>query len=436
MYIGTPSSSPLSFSVNSPTLSRAIEVIRTPFDVSMHLPGSKSIILRQLVISALAREPTTLHGCTYSEDVETMVECLRALNVRIEMNQGVCTVDPIHMDWKEAVQLDARQSGLSLRLLLGISALRSGETHFVGDTSLQLRPQKELLDAIRSLGCDVDGTNDTLPITVRGGSAGGTIELDTTVSSQYLSALLISGPRFDHGLKIQLKGSQVSSSYIDITINEMYRRGYTPERTNFGFWVSPGEYNGEEVAIEGDASAASYFAALATLHGSRIRFMNLGSTSRQGDCQFFDLCSRIGARTNWTEETTTIEGSEFLKGVGSVDMVEMPDAALTMMALAPYLPTRTTIKGLASLPFKECNRIACPAKELRKTGVNVLEGNDHISIEPVQLAGSSFETYQDHRMAMAFAVFASKTPDCSIVSPDCVNKTYPKFWADFDALYG
>lgn len=435
MYIGFPSSIVPTFSVNIRNPSRAIAVIRSPFDVAMHLPGSKSIILRQLVISALSRNPTTLHGCTQSEDVETMVNCLRALNVRVEMNQEMYTIDPMQMDWKGDIELDARQSGLSLRLLLGISALRSGKTHFIGDTSLQLRPQKELLDAIRCLGCRVDCANNTLPFTVRGDSAGGEVELDTSVSSQYLSALLISGPRFDQGLKIRLTGSQVSSSYIEITLNEMRRRGFTPERTNFGFWVAPGEYRGKEANIEGDASAASYFAALATLHGSRIRLMNLGATSRQGDCQFFGLCRKMGARINWTDESTTIEGNGSLRGVDTVDMVEMPDAALTMMALAPYLPTPTTLTGLASLPFKECNRIACPAKELRKTGVNVHEGTDHISIEPVQPKGSSIETYHDHRMAMAFAVLASKTPHCSIVAPDCVNKTYPKFWADFDALY-
>ena len=401
----------------------------------MNLPGSKSIILRQLLISALCRQSTTLLGSTPSDDVETMIGCLRRLNVKVELSEDVCTVDPSELDWRSDVELDARQSGLSLRLLLAFSALRTGRTRFVGDISLKSRPQLELIGALRNLGCHVDSQNNTLPISVRGNSSGGTVDLNTSVSSQYLSSLLISGPRFENGLRIKLAGNQVSSSYIDITIDEMRKRGHSPERTNDGYWVPPGDFTGSRITIEGDASAASYFAALATLHASRIRFLNLGSTSHQGDYRFFDLCSKIGAKLSSTATATTIEGNGSLAGVDTVDMVEMPDAALTMMALAPYLPTPTTITGLSSLPFKECDRIACPTNELRKTGAKVRAGSDQVCIDPYQPRASNIETYQDHRMAMAFTVLASKTPNCSIIAPDCVNKTYPKFWSDFDALY-
>lgn len=421
--------------MNDSPKSRDIAVIQSAFDVSMNLPGSKSIILRQLVISALSRSSTNLFGCTLSDDVETMVDCLRRLRVIVEMDQDQVNVDPQQIDWHSDVELDLRLSGLTLRLLLAFAALRHGTTRFVGDDSLGLRPQKDLLDAVRSLDCHVESTNDTLPITIRGNPRGGEINLNTSVSSQYLTALLITGPRFEKGLKISLLGQQVSSSYIDITINEMRRRGYVPSQRHLGYWIPPGEYGGGEVQIEGDASAASYFAALATLHGSSVTFQNLGSESRQGDCGFLNVCSDLGARLSQTHDSTTIEGSGTLKGLGTVDMVQMPDAALTMMALAPYLPTPTSITGLSSLPFKECNRIACPARELRKAGITVYEDSDQVLIEPSRPKSSRFETYQDHRMAMAFTVLASKAPSCSIVDPECVNKTYPGFWNDFDALY-
>lgn len=421
--------------MHSSPKSRDIAVIRNPFDVSMSLPGSKSIILRQLVISALCRNPTTLLGCTLSDDVETMIDCLRRLNVDVEMKRGQCYVNSQQIDLYSNVELDLRMSGLSLRLLLAIAALRRGETKFVGNKSLRSRPQKDLLDALRDLDCDVESSNETLPITIRGNPRGGPVTLNTSVSSQYLTALLVAGPCFDRGLDIRLSGQQVSSSYIDITIDEMRMRGYEPVKQDHGFGIPPGEYDEGEFRIEGDASAASYFAALATLHGSRVTFTNLGSESRQGDCRFFSVCSELGARLSRTIDSTTIEGNGVLKGLGTVDMVQMPDAALTMMALAPYLPTPTAITGLDSLPFKECDRIACPSNELRKAGVVVHEDSDRVQIEPSLPTAASFETYQDHRMAMAFTVLASKVPNCSIVDPDCVNKTYPEFWNDFDALY-
>lgn len=421
--------------MNNSLKTREVSVIQRPFKVSMNLPGSKSIILRQLVISALCRNSTTLLGCTPSDDVETMVDCLQRLSVHVDREQDQFNVDPRQIEWHSDVELDLRMSGLSLRLLLGLAALRSGSTTFVGDESLRSRPQQDLLDAIRSLDCHVDSANNTLPITIRGNPRGGTVKLNTGVSSQYLTSLLIAGPRFEKGLNIELEGRQVSSSYIDITMNEMRRRGYIPKHLDQGYWVPPGNYDEGEIRVEGDASAASYFAALATLHGSSATFKNLGSESRQGDCQFFEVCSKIGAQLHQTQDSTTIEGNGTLKGLGTVDMIQMPDAALTMMTLAPYLPTPTSITGLASLPFKECDRIACPSNELRKAGVAVSEDSDRVRVEPSLPKATLFETYQDHRMAMAFAVLASKAPNCCIADPDCVKKTYPSFWNDFDALY-
>ncbi len=421
--------------MNDSLKTREVSAIQRPFKVSMNLPGSKSIILRQLVISALCRNSTNLLGCTPSDDVETMVDCLRRLGAHVDIEQDQFNVDPKQIDWLSDVELNLRQSGLSLRLLLGFAALRSGETRFVGDESLRSRPQKDLLDALRSMDCQIDCSNDTLPITIRGNPRGGVVKLNTSVSSQYLTALLIAGPRFEEGLNIRLTGQQVSSSYIDITINEMRRRGYVPKRHEQGYWVSPGNYDEGKFRIEGDASAASYFAALATLHGSRVTFRNLGSESRQGDCGFFSVCSDLGARLSQTLDSTTVEGNGTLRGLETVDMIQMPDAALTVMALAPYLPTPTSITGLASLPFKECDRIACPSKELRKAGVVVHEDSDRVLVEPSLPVATRFETYGDHRMAMALSVLASKIPNCSIVDPDCVNKTYPGYWNDFDALY-
>ena len=189
--------------------------------------------------------------------------------------------------------------------------------------------------------------------------------------------------------------------------------------------------------IEGDASAATYHAALATLHASTVHIDNLGTSTSQGDFAFFALCERLGASVRADADRVTITGPRTLRALEQVDMEAMPDAAPTLMAMAPFLPGPLRITGLATLRHKECDRIACPAGELRKAGVSVREGPDWIAIDPVsEPRPARFETFRDHRMAMAFAVFASKVGGCEIADPGCVAKTYADYWRDFERAYG
>jgi 3-phosphoshikimate 1-carboxyvinyltransferase len=191
--------------------------------------------------------------------------------------------------------------------------------------------------------------------------------------------------------------------------------------------------------VEGDASAASYFAALATLHGARIVLSNLGTNTRQGDYGFFSLCERLGARVERSASSTAIEGPRVLDAGfdGPVDMTSMPDVAPTLMMLAPFLRTPTRITGLATLRVKECDRIAAPTRELRKLGVTVEEGPDFMVIEPLPANANSsprvveIETYHDHRIAMSFGVLGSRLPGLRILDPGCVAKTYPNYWRDW-----
>jgi 3-phosphoshikimate 1-carboxyvinyltransferase len=196
--------------------------------------------------------------------------------------------------------------------------------------------------------------------------------------------------------------------------------------------------------VEGDASAASYFAALATLHGARITLSNLGSGTRQGDYAFFGLCEKLGAHVERTPSRTVIEGPRNLAGGfdADVDMTSMPDVAPTLMMLAPFLSRPTRITGLATLRVKECDRIAAPTRELRKLGVTVEEGPDFMVIEPFVVDPSTrpansiptsveIETYHDHRIAMSFGVLGSRLPGLRILDPGCVAKTYPNYWKDW-----
>ena len=257
------------------------------------------------------------------------------------------------------------------------------------------------------------------------------------MSSQYLSGLLLLAPCLPNGLQINLRGERVSAPYISITLAEMAKRGVTVVAGDNVMSVAPQRYRGGSVGIEGDASAASYHAALATLHGGRVRIANLGASTIQGDYGFFAVCEQLGATVIRGETFTEVTGPAKLKPLEQIDMTEMPDAAVTLMAVAPYLPKPTHITGLSTLPHKECDRIACPARELAKAGVTMDVGDDWVRVYPLERPArpASFETYDDHRMAMSMAVFASGADGCQVLDPDCVAKTYTEFWTDFSRIY-
>ncbi|MDE0053851.1 MAG: 3-phosphoshikimate 1-carboxyvinyltransferase [Gammaproteobacteria bacterium] len=424
--------------MNSPQF---INKVTKPFDIELTLPGSKSIALRHLVISALASEPTELVGIPRCDDIDAMVDSLSRLGVGIESaGRSRLAVDPPGTLAAGEVHIDARLSGVSLRFLLAVAALRRDLTHIDGGPPLRVRPNRDMIEALRQLGCDAQAADDEghLPISVTGPDDWAReVEVGTRVSSQYLSGLMLIAPRLPHGLTLRPKDEPVSAPYVEITRTEMERRG-VPVRTSGTdtIRIDPAPYRGGTVSIEGDASAATYFAAAATLHASSVRFANLGASTTQGDFAFFDICRRLGADVEARDNTVSIQGPATLQPIGQVDMEDMSDAAPTLMAMAPFLPGATQITGLSTLRHKECDRIACPARELRKAGVAVEEGADWVRIHPVSAPRpAQFETYDDHRMAMSLAVFASQVGGCAILDPGCVAKTYTDFWEDLAEVY-
>jgi len=415
---------------------REIAVIARPFDYQVALPGSKSIALRQLLICALAEGPTLVRALPVCDDVDAMCRALPRLGVALTALETGVRVDPAGLDLSNDVELDLYMSGVSLRLIIALAGLRTASTLIDGHEQLRNRPNADLLDAMTALGCEVTSREGKLPITVGGPARGSRVGLRASVTSQYLTALLLTAPRMPEGLQIDLIDQLTSAPYIGITVNEMAKRGVGVERTDTSLNVAAQAYQGGEVTVEGDASAATYHAALATLHAGKVTLTNLGSTTRQGDVAFVALCERMGAQVERTDEAMTIQGPDTLRPVEQVDMVDMPDAAPTLFAMAPYLPRPIHIDGLATLRRKECDRIACSAIELRRAGVQVHEGDDFLSISPSSPKPATFETYEDHRRAMAFAVLATRVPGCRILNPGCVSKTYPDFWDDLALAYG
>jgi 3-phosphoshikimate 1-carboxyvinyltransferase len=227
---------------------------------------------------------------------------------------------------------------------------------------------------------------------------------------------------------------------VDLTLDEMEKFGVRVRNDSYRrLEVAPQAYRAGVIDVEGDASAASYFAALATLHGASITLSNLGDRTRQGDYAFFSLCERLGATVQREPGRTTIQGPPELSANfdEAVDMTSMPDVAPTLMMIAPFLTRPTRITGLATLRVKECDRIAAPTRELRKLGVTVEEGADYMVIDPLPAGATprarvDIETYHDHRIAMSFGVLGSRLPGLRILDPGCVAKTYPNYWRDWD----
>ena len=414
-----------------------VRPIERSFDVSIHLPGSKSIALRQLVLAALCSGTSELHGVPECDDVDAMLSALQQLNVYTEMDpQGVVYVDGSQLDLSRDVELDLNMSGVSLRLLSALAGLRSGTTRLSGHPSLAARPNQDLLNALQDLGCLTESNDGKLPITIKGPKRTNEVTLRTDVSSQFLSALLLIGPSLPSGLIISLEGNTPSKSYVELTLNEINKRGVETPLWGDTMHIQPGTYKPGTYQIEGDASALSYHAALATLHRSKITIENLGNESIQGDMQFLHICQQLGASVAMDEGSIEISGDSNLQGIDTVDMNGCPDTATTLMAIAPYLPKSTRINGLETLPRKECNRIVCPATELEKAGISVSYGTDYMVVHPGKPKPTTFATYDDHRMAMSFAVLATASEGSWIENPACVGKTYPNFWRDLEGLYG
>lgn len=425
---------------------RQVDRIQQPFQQSLYLPGSKSITLRDFVLASLASGTSHIHYPGVCDDTFRMEDSLQKLGIRIVSEERSKRIEGQGGTFSTGeIKLHLGLSAASTRLLLALAILRQDKTILDGLPSLRARPNKYLVEALTDLGATIESSNDGyLPISVVGPDQfAPSVSMRGNQSSQYFSALLQIAPLLPQGLHINVEGELVSKPYIDITINEMKKFGVEVENVGYQhFTIAPQSYQPTNITVEGDASAASYFAAMATLHGGTITLQNIGTSTLQGDFQFLALCERLGAQIDYQEHMTTITGPKAgqLKPLNEViDMESMPDVAPTLMMIAPFLPGITKITGLATLRIKECDRIAVPAKHLQRLGVEVTEGEDYITIGEFHpdsfTKGLALETYDDHRMAMSFAVLGSKIGHITIIDPQCVNKTYPRFWDDFDQLY-
>jgi 3-phosphoshikimate 1-carboxyvinyltransferase len=410
-----------------------IEPVRGPIDATVVPPGSKSITNRALVAAALATGRSTLRGVLVADDTEAMVDCLRRLGITVDAAGDRLTVGGAGGRIPAAAaDLDVRQSGTTARFVAPVAALGHGRYTLDGAPRMRERPMADLVEALRSLGATVSG--DHLPLTsTADGLAGGSALVAADASSQFASGLLLSAPAMAGGLRLRLLSVPVSRPYLELTADVMRAFGATViSDDDRSFTVAPGGYRATTYAVEPDASAASYFFAAAAICGGTVRVPGLGRRSRQGDVRFVDLLARMGATVEQTDDETVVTGAAPLHGI-EVDMADLSDTASTLAVVAAFASTPTRVTGIGFIRAKESDRVGGVVRELRRLGVDAVEEADGFVVRPGAFRPARVRTYDDHRMAMSFALVGLRLPGVEIEDPACVAKTFPDF---FQALAG
>lgn len=419
-----------------------IEPLAKPPDgVVVRVPGSKSITNRALITAALASGESRLSGVLDSEDTRVMVESLEALGFALEHDRAAATIRIEGQCGRipaNDAQLFVANSGTSLRFLTAMTALGRGVYRLDGSPRMRERPVGDLLDALNGLGADARSELGTgcPPVLVHArGLDGGFARVKGDVSSQFLSALLMALPFASDQTTVEIDGLLVSKPYVAMTLAVMEDFGARIGNHEFRrFNVAPGHYRGRSYQIEPDASAASYWFAAAAIMRGRITLDELGSSSVQGDMAFLDVLEHMGCAIERSVNRTTVTGGA-LHGV-DVDMNAISDTAMTLGVVALFANGMTRIRNVAHVRHKETDRIFALATELRKLGADVEELPDGLVIfPPSRIEPARIATYNDHRMAMAFALAGLKTPGVTILDPACVAKTYPAFWDDLSRLH-
>jgi len=417
----------------------SIVPLQRPPHARITVPGSKSITNRALLIAALAEGRSELHGALFSDDTRYMVEALRRTGARIDADEerATLTVSRSGETWVEPMRTDlfVGNAGTAMRFLVAAFCVRRGRYHIDGTSRMRERPIRELVDALRDLGANVECPTGTPPVIVGGGLKGGRTELDATRSSQFLSALLHVASYAERDVTIAIRGEVIARPYVDMTVALMARWGVQVQRDGFReFRVRAGQrYRAQPYAIEPDASSAHYFWAAAALTGGRVAVEGLTFGSLQGDVHFVTLLEKMGAKFENRDNAIVVIGPDRLGGIDA-DLNAMSDTAPTLAAIAPFASGPVRIRNVAHLRWQESDRLRAVATELARLGARVQELDDGLVIEPSTLHGGDVRTYDDHRIAMAFALVGLKVPGVRIENPGCVAKTFPDYFERLELL--
>ncbi len=407
--------------------------------VSITVPGSKSYSHRIAIAAALADGTSTVYNMLDSDDIQHTISVLEQLGagIQTEGNRLLITGCPDGFAPCDA-PIYVGNSGTTMRLMTAVAALGEGRYRLYGTDRMHERPIGELLAALSQLGIDAVSVNGNgcPPVEIGGGRvAAGRADLDCSVSSQYLSAILLIAPLTEQGIEINVTRGPVSKPYVDMTVDIMTRFGIDIYRNGHTWFHVPGKqtYQAGSYTVEPDCSQAGYFWAAAAVTGAAVKVTGISKHSAQGDVRFVDVLESMGCRVRHEPDGITVTGGK-LNAV-SVDMGDMPDLVPTLSVVAAFAEGITEIRNVAHLAAKESDRLAAVTNELTRMGIHVVKTTEGLRITGGTPYGAEIETYDDHRIAMSFAVAGLMVPGVVIRDENCVEKSFPDFWDVFSGLY-
>ena len=409
-----------------------------PLHCEVAVPGSKSIANRALICAALAGAGSRVANVPDGDDTVAMLAALQILGVAVSQDQeGVSFTSALDCENAEEVSVHAALAGTSSRFLTALGALRRGNTRIDGFEALRQRPMRDLHIALRDLGVNVASElgEYALPVVVNGAHAhGGELNLSSSVSSQFSSAILLIAPYLSSGLILNINGERVSESYVMMTVEVMRAFGADvsvdiQEEKLLRIRVHPGKYMATQYFVEPDASSASYPLAAVAICGGEAFIGGMKQDSIQGDTGFVSLMMNMGCEARWTNEGAYLSRDPHMALQGlSVDLKDMSDLVPTVVAVALFAQGPSTITGVGFIRNKESDRLGDLAKELHKCGAKVSVLDDGLEISPHPLHGATLATHHDHRLAMAFGLVALQVTEVLVEEPDVVSKSWPMYW--------
>lgn len=418
-----------------------IDPLGAPLDCDVEVPGSKSYTNRALLIAALAEGETRLQNGLSCEDTQLLADALRQFGraeVNFDEENQVITVrggaaEPI----APAEPVFVGNAGTPIRFVIGMASIARGTSEITGNERMQHRPCQDLVDALVQLGVDAEVVNGTgcPPVRVTGPSlGGGPARIRGSVSSQYTSSILLNSPFAASDVELSITDELTSKPYVDMTVGIMGEFGVEVERDGYrGFRVAAGQrYQPRTYTIEPDASNMSYFFGAAAILGGRVRVPGINADSLQGDACFVDVLERMGCQVERAENHLAVAGGTLVGD--EIDMNWMPDLVPTLAVVAAFATGPTHITNIANLRIKECDRIAAMETELRKLGIRAESTSDTLTVFGGAPHGARIDTYDDHRIAMSFAMAGLRTPGVVIADPRCTAKSFPTFWGVLTTL--
>jgi 3-phosphoshikimate 1-carboxyvinyltransferase len=450
-----------------------IQPVTHPLNASVRVPGSKSLTNRALLIAALADGQTRIENALFSDDSRYFAAALQTLGFDLRLDENAKTMTVTGLGGRipaQSADLFIGNAGTAARFLSAFLTLGHGQYTLDGEPRMRERPIGDLVEALEALGAVIEPILDNSilessnieyrvsniapsisnqqskiqnpkslcpPITIHAsGLPGGRANIAGDISSQFLSALLMVAPYAQNPVELTLSTELNSKPYVEMTMMIMEEFGVTINSSGYAqFTIHPGRYRAQErYTIESDASAASYFFAAPLICGGTVRVENISRQSKQGDIQFLDILAQMGATIEETDHDILVTGNSPLRGL-DVDLRDIPDTAQTLAAIAPFANSPTRIRGIASARVKETDRVAATCAELTSLGVTVEEHPDGMTIYPCkEIHPAKIQTYNDHRMAMAFALIGLRAPGVEIENPGCVSKTFPNYFEVLDKM--